>query len=62
MSDGICRDYFESAEDNAITYKRAMEELVKHNLNDPKDIEEFHTELGEHDIYKAQDVLRWLGY
>ncbi|MEN4536634.1 hypothetical protein [Pantoea agglomerans] len=62
MSDGICRDYFESAEYNAITHKRALEELAKHNLDDPKDIEEFHTELGELDIYKAQDVLRWLGY
>jgi len=62
MSDEICRDYFESAEGNAITHKRALEELTKHNINDPKDIEEFHKELGELDIYKAQDVLRWLGY
>lgn len=62
MNGGTCRDYFESAEGMAISHKRALEELAKHNQNDPKDIEDFYQELGELDIYKAQDVLRWLGY
>lgn len=62
MSDGICRDYFESAECCAISRKRALHELKKHNISCPEEISEFYRDLGDLDIYKAQDVLRWLGY
>lgn len=62
MSDKICRDYFESAEGSAISRKRALYELQKHNLSTPEDIAGFYKDLGELDIYRAQDVLRWLGY
>ncbi|PIJ49352.1 hypothetical protein BL250_12510 [Erwinia sp. OLTSP20] len=62
MSDGICRDYFESAENCAITRKRALYELEKHSLSAFEDISDFYRDLGELDIYRAQDVLRWLGY
>ncbi|WP_252120360.1 hypothetical protein [Symbiopectobacterium purcellii] len=62
MSDGICRDYFESAENCVISRKRALYELETHNLSDPEDIADFYRELGDLDIYRAQDVLRWLGY
>lgn len=62
MSDGICRDYFESAECTAITKSRALYELKIHNVTAPEGIAEFYEELGELDIYRAQDVLRWLGY
>ncbi|CAH0298957.1 hypothetical protein WB91_08700 [bacteria symbiont BFo1 of Frankliniella occidentalis] len=62
MSDGICRDYFESAECCAITKKRALHEIEKHNLASPEDITDFYRELGELNIYRAQNVLSWLGY
>lgn len=62
INDGICRDYFESAENTAISRKRALQELKRHHLSDPEDVAEFFRDLGKLDIYKAQDVLRWLGY
>jgi len=51
--------YFESAENTAISRTRALQELKKHGVND---IDEFYADLGDCDIYHAQDVLRWLGY
>lgn len=62
MNYGICRNYFESADCCAITRKRALHELEKHNLTNPEDIADFYRELGKLDIYRAQDVLSWLGY
>ncbi|MCR8998663.1 hypothetical protein [Rahnella perminowiae] len=62
MSDGICRDYFESAEDCVISKKRALMELKKHNFDTQEDVADFYRDLNELDIYRAQDVLRWLGY
>lgn len=62
MSDGICRDYFESAESCTISKKRALLELKRHNCCTEEDIAEFYGELSERDIYRAQEVLRWLGY
>ncbi|HHL0120379.1 TPA: hypothetical protein ACQZLP_005696 [Klebsiella variicola subsp. variicola] len=53
------RGYFESAENTAISRTRALQELKKHGVND---IDEFYADLGDCDIYRAQDVLRWLGY
>ncbi|EPR2366142.1 TPA: type II toxin-antitoxin system RelB/DinJ family antitoxin [Escherichia coli] len=37
----------------------ALQELKKHGINDT---DKFYTDLGDCDIYLAQDVLRWLGY
>lgn len=58
----VCRDYYESAETVAISRKRALEELAKHQCDRAEDIAEFYADLGDCDIYRAQDVLRWLGY
>lgn len=60
--DEICRDYFESAENTAITRTRALQELKNHHCDSDGDIAEFYQALGDCDIYRAQDVLRWLGY
>lgn len=62
MSDEICRDYLESSQGFAISKKRALLELRKHNFYTEEDIAEFYKEMGELDIYRAYDVLRWLGY
>nr|WP_143354428.1 hypothetical protein [Erwinia amylovora] len=62
MNDGICRDYYESAENLAISRKRALHELARHHFSEPEDLAEFYRDLGELDIYRVQDVLRWLGY
>ncbi|UIN19259.1 hypothetical protein [Yersinia ruckeri] len=51
--------YYESAEDELITKKRALLELKKHGIEDPT---EFFSELKEKEHYDAQEVLRWLGY
>ncbi|HHE1457117.1 TPA: hypothetical protein ACO3C7_004179 [Yersinia enterocolitica] len=51
--------YYESAEDELITKKRALLELKKHGIEDPS---EFFAELKERETYDAQEVLRWLGY
>ena len=56
---GTIRDYYESAEDISISRTRALSELEKHNINDPT---EFYEQMGFHQHYPAQDVLRWLGY
>ncbi|HHD8103981.1 TPA: hypothetical protein ACOXWE_004590 [Salmonella enterica] len=60
--DETCRDYFESAENTAIKRTRALLELKKHHISSAEDIAEFYADLGDCDIYRAQDVLRWLGY
>ncbi|WP_261643232.1 hypothetical protein [Erwinia mallotivora] len=60
--DGTVRDYYESAENMAMTRKRALKELRRHHLDTPKDVAEFYADLGDRDIYQAQAVLRWLGY
>lgn len=57
--DGTVRDYLESAENTGITRYRALIELKNHGI---EDIDEFYADLGNLDIYRAQDVLRWLGY
>ncbi|HHH2010162.1 TPA: hypothetical protein ACPY5O_004192 [Yersinia enterocolitica] len=51
--------YYESAEGELITKKRALLELKKHGIEDPT---EFFNELNEKEHYEAQKVLRWLGY
>jgi hypothetical protein len=57
--DGTVRDYLESAENTGITRYRALIELKNHGI---EDTDEFYADLGNLDIYRAQDVLRWLGY
>ena len=52
-------DYYDSAEGIMISRKRACQELKDHGL---VDLQEFFDELGDRDIYSAQDVLAWLGY
>lgn len=51
-------DYYESAEGLTITQNRALVEVLDHGV----DIWEFLTELGDHETYSAQSVLRWLGH
>lgn len=53
------RDYFESAKFTEISKKRALLELKRHHIDDPT---EFYKELGKLEIYRAQDVLKFLGY
>ncbi|ELO2358840.1 hypothetical protein R0M46_004217 [Salmonella enterica] len=53
------RDYLESAENTAISRTRALLELKNHGIIET---DEFYADLGDCDIYRAQDVLRWLGY
>ncbi|HDL7588319.1 TPA: hypothetical protein PXO89_002800 [Yersinia enterocolitica] len=51
--------YYESAQGELITKKRALLELKKHGIEDAT---EFFNELNEKEHYDAQEVLRWLGY
>ncbi|NIF23919.1 hypothetical protein [Candidatus Pantoea multigeneris] len=60
--EGTCRDYYESAEDTDITRDRALQELKAHHFVSEEDIAAFYADLGEREFYRAQDVLRWLGY
>lgn len=53
------RDYFGSAKNKAISKERALMELKRHHIDDPT---EFYQDMGELDIYQAQDVLTFLGY
>ena len=52
-------EYYDSAEDIMISRERTCQELKAHGV---VDFNEFFEELGEKDIYSAQDVLDWLGY
>ena len=51
-------DYYESAEGEVISQRRARREVEAHGL----DFDEMLDELGVKSTYKAQDVLAWLGY
>lgn len=50
--------YYESAEGEMITAARTELEVRRHGCS----VEEFYEECGRHELYDAQDVLRWLGY
>lgn len=50
--------YYESAEGEVITRKRAIREVENHGC----DVAEFLADCGDHETYDAQTVLRWLGY
>jgi hypothetical protein len=52
--------YYESAEDEMITQARALKEIADHGL--AGEIGTFIDDMGDHQQYAAQDVLRWLGY
>lgn len=51
-------DYYESAEGQEITQARAKQEVQKHTA----DWNEFIKDVGDKELYDAQDVLNWLGY
>lgn len=51
--------YLDSADGIAISRRRALEELRAHGIETP---DEFYADLGDCDIYRARDVLTWLGY
>ena len=51
-------DYYESAEGEVISQRRARREVEAHGLYFGDMLEE----LGVKPTYKAQDVLDWLGY
>ena len=50
--------YFDSAEGEIITAKRAEQEIINHGC----DFSEFLADNGEYAEYDAQAVLAWLGY
>ena len=54
--------YSESAEGVEITKQRALQEIRCHGLVREEDVKEFLTDCGDREVYKASDVLRWLGY
>lgn len=49
---------YEAAKKAVITAKQAEQEIIKHHLH-PQD---FYNEVGKKDMYKAREVLKWLGY
>ena len=52
--------YYDSAEGEQITRKRALVELRRHGV---EDAEEFDRDMGgPRESYDAQAVLSWLGY
>ena len=55
-------DYYESAEGIMISRDRALREIKSHGLDFEENLKEFFEELGDKNIYSAQDVLDWLGY
>lgn len=55
-------DYYESAEGIMISRDRALREIKSHGLDFEDNLKEFFEELGDKNIYSAQDVLDWLGY
>jgi len=55
-------DYYESAEGMMISRDRALREIKSHGLDFEDNLKEFFEELGDKNIYSAQDVLDWLGY
>lgn len=56
--------YFNSAEDTLITEDRALLELHKHGVLNSQSYKEFERDVqpDQNGMYKAQDVLIWLGY
>lgn len=50
--------YYESAKGFTILKARAYKEVKDHD----GDWQEFVKDLGDKEIYKATDVLEWLGY
>ena len=59
-------DYYDSAYKKPITYKRAIQELRKHSLNDEENAalfkEECWDKYSKDGTIQAQRVLDWLGY
>lgn len=53
--------YYESAEDQTISKKRAIRELEKHGIS-TEEQQQFFEEVGNREEYSAQEVLVWLGY
>jgi hypothetical protein len=51
-------DYYTSAKGILISKARALAEIRKHGA----DANEFFTDCGDKESYKAQAVLAWLGY
>lgn len=54
--------YYDSAEGLTISKARAMRELARHGVDDAESIAAFLADLGDHESYRAQAVLDWLGY
>ena len=53
--------YYYSAEGLIITRERAFQELRAHGCMDD-DYQDFLDQVGDLDVYRAQDVLVFLGY
>ncbi|CAB4121825.1 hypothetical protein UFOVP16_11 [uncultured Caudovirales phage] len=54
--------YSESAKGITISRARAVQELRDHGISAQVDFDEFDLEMGIHATYRADKVLRWLGY
>lgn len=55
--------YSESAKGITITKARALKELERHGcIIDGETLSDFYGMLGNHEMYKASDVLAYLGY
>lgn len=50
--------YYESAKGITVLKARAYKEVKDHGA----DWQEFVKDMGDKEIYKAQEVLQWLGY
>jgi len=55
-------NYYESAEGEIVSKKRALEELENHGLNTENEIADFLQTAGNSNYYDAQTVLGYLGY
>lgn len=62
MINTIDENYFDSAKGMIITKARTIRELAEHGVDKPEDIAQFYKQVGDKEMYKAQDVLAWLGY
>ena len=59
-------DYYESAEDTLITWRRSIRELLNHGIECQEEIDAFKRECwdkhSKDNHIQAQRVLAWLGY
>jgi hypothetical protein len=64
LDEGSNMTYLESAEGVLISRERALKEMISHGLGSDEDVQAFNSEVkaNEQGLYKAEEVLQWLGY